>query len=616
MKGYFLATIILFSLTGSLAQKITWSGNTDVLDIAQHISVYRETDSVLSIEEISSGKYDSQFMPSGQRVIHMGFTESVYWFSFSLINDSGDSLWLQLEHAFVPLAQLYFKNETGDWIIYRAGYETAMPDKAIKDHYQVFPLLRGDHEYYLRLKPLVHPIPVKIWKTQTYEIKITRQRIIYGVYSGILLFAIAINIFLFFAFRKLYYLLYAALVFMYLAASAGVMEGYAIYFFPGFNLMDGYRIIPVLNMPILLAYCISFLELKKYSAFLYRITFIACALLLVYISVMHFFPQMLILLVNYLLALLVFILAIVIGIVVGRRGNRMGFYFVVAYSVWLILLSLEEIYIQTGVPPHIFDLSYVSIAIFIESVLLAFLLVKRFQWDKKADEKAKFELQTNIVRMQAKFEQELLKTKLEIQEQTFNNISQEIHDNIGQTLTLAKLNLSLFISESGLTEKDLEKLAVSKSLVTTVIRELRDISKAMNTDYIRTTGLTSAIEQQIEILKRTGAFKVHLTIEGEVERYDTNKELFVFRVVQELINNIVKHAGATVIEITVEYKTDSLQIIVTDNGKGFDPNQVRGGDAPGIGLYNIMDRIKLLNGEVILDSKVNSGTRVTFSIPK
>jgi len=613
MKKIFTTIIFLFAFVLSYSQ-VVWRGNKDYLDISNKLFVLQDKSGLLNIEQVSDDRHDKQFTISTHSILHFGFTESVYWLKFSLQNNTNDSLWLQLAHAFIPYAELYFKDASGEWKSYKEGYKINLSEKIIKDHYQVFPLTKGTNWFYIRLTPLVHPIPVRIWKNTAYEIQENKERLFYGIYTGILFFAIAVNIFLFFSFRKTYYLLYSILVFLYIASSAAVMEGYVIYFIPGIDLMYWYKIIPVLDMPALLCYCMSFFELKKYSTRIYRISLFACIYFGLYVIWLHFLPLMTALIFNYVYALLVFILATYIGLSVGKKGNKLGYYFAIAYSIWFILLAIEELYIQTGKPGHILEISYVSIAIFIESFLLAFLLVKRFQWEKKEDERVKTEMQNNIHQMQQKFNQEILQTQLEIQEQTFHNISQEIHDNIGQTLSVVKLNIGSINTE--MNETDRNRISQSKELIDKVIQDLRDLAKTLNTDYIENIGLMKAIAQQLQVLQRTGVFSTEFEVTGEIYKYDVQTELLLYRIVQELLNNAVKHAQAKKINVKVTYQPTKLHIVVKDDGKGFEADHLNDSELKGLGLQNIKNRIKLIKGTLNINSKPSYGTIVDIELPK
>lgn len=212
--------------------------------------------------------------------------------------------------------------------------------------------------------------------------------------------------------------------------------------------------------------------------------------------------------------------------------------------------------------------------------------------------------------MESKFRQELLQAQLEIQEETFRNISQEIHDNIGQALSFVKLNINMIdLDERSNTEN---RLAESKKLLTKAIQDLRDLARTLDSGFINETGLINAIEQQLQFLQKTGVYTIEFAVEGTVEKMQVQRELVMFRIVQELLNNIVKHAAATAISVMMVYQSGSLIVTVADNGKGFDADK----GSRGLGLRNIISRAKLINGDVDFKSTTGSGTTVTIQLFK
>jgi signal transduction histidine kinase len=209
-------------------------------------------------------------------------------------------------------------------------------------------------------------------------------------------------------------------------------------------------------------------------------------------------------------------------------------------------------------------------------------------------------------------EQELLNARLEIQEQTYRIISEELHDNIGQVLTLVKININLI--EAGGSEVAKEKLVESKKLLTEVIQDLRDLSKTLNADYINEIGLANAVNQQLQLLKRTGLYSVEFSIKGEVYSYEPERALIIFRIVQELLNNIMKHADAKKIEILMNYEAEKLVIKVRDDGKGFDIEAKQLQPAKGLGLQNIYNRLKLIRATILFQSAPTKGTTAIIQI--
>jgi signal transduction histidine kinase len=207
-----------------------------------------------------------------------------------------------------------------------------------------------------------------------------------------------------------------------------------------------------------------------------------------------------------------------------------------------------------------------------------------------------------------------LQAQLEIQEETFKNISQEIHDNIGQTLSFIKLSLNTVnLSDHA---SALHRIAEANQELTRVIQDLRDLSKGLNADYIIHNGLINSIRQQLNLLEKAGTFGTSISVNCEVIKLPVNKELILFRMIQELLNNIVKHAGATSIEVAVDCIDSKLLILIQDDGNGFDNEQLKAAENEhkGIGLKNIFSRISFINGVIDFQKREPHGSVVKIEV--
>ena len=145
-------------------------------------------------------------------------------------------------------------------------------------------------------------------------------------------------------------------------------------------------------------------------------------------------------------------------------------------------------------------------------------------------------------KIKSDFEKDLLSAQLEMQEQTFQNISREIHDHICLNLTLAKLNLVTIDHNNK--HQFIDNINSSVEILGKSIHELSDISHSMNPEIIESNGLITALELEIEKMKKLNLFQIILSINGNPVYMDSQKELFIFRIIQEAFNNILKHAKA------------------------------------------------------------------------
>lgn len=215
-------------------------------------------------------------------------------------------------------------------------------------------------------------------------------------------------------------------------------------------------------------------------------------------------------------------------------------------------------------------------------------------------------------RLKTVFEKNLLEAQLEMQEQTMKHIAQEVHDNVNQTLGLAKLNLNTIKPEGG--NAAAEKITATKELVSKAITDLRNLSKTLHADAMLANGIAGAIETELSLIARTALFETKFTVSGEPVSLSPHTELILFRTVQEALQNAIKHSGATLLDVALVYTRPGLQLTITDNGKGFDPEAVKADPQRGIGLRNMQSRIELIGGEMHLHSK-NTGTIIQTTLP-
>lgn len=212
--------------------------------------------------------------------------------------------------------------------------------------------------------------------------------------------------------------------------------------------------------------------------------------------------------------------------------------------------------------------------------------------------------------MKEKFREELLQTQLDVQEQAFNEISREIHDGVGQTLSLAKMQINIMNESKNLSYLMLNEI---KENITTAIADLRDISKSMNSDRLSIIGISSAIAHEVERVQRSGLFKISFELSGNERRIEARKELTLFRIVQESLQNIIKHSEASAVDITVNYSDNKLWTTIVDNGRGFDIGSEK--TKTGNGLINIKTRALMAGGTCSIITSANQGTKIAIEIP-
>jgi two-component system, NarL family, sensor kinase len=217
--------------------------------------------------------------------------------------------------------------------------------------------------------------------------------------------------------------------------------------------------------------------------------------------------------------------------------------------------------------------------------------------------------QNEIMQQQYKATQAVL----DAEEKERQRIGKDLHDGVGQIMSAVKINLLVLESDlPGIGEVEKMKFENLKSLVDESCKEVRSVSHTMMPNALLKSGLSSAIRDFINKID-SKALETNLYTEGLNERLATNVETVIYRVVQECVNNVIKHSHATRIDIAIIKDNEGISITIEDNGIGFDSTDPT--IYEGIGLKNIITRVRYLNGTIDFDSRINNGTVVIIHIP-
>ncbi len=215
----------------------------------------------------------------------------------------------------------------------------------------------------------------------------------------------------------------------------------------------------------------------------------------------------------------------------------------------------------------------------------------------------KKQLELNETR--ARQQEEILQNTISAQEKERKRIAQDLHDEVGAMLSVVKLNVGRIEKKS---EEPVAKelAAETKTYLDEVITEVRRISRSLLPPSLEKLGLYFALEELANWVNKADQLKIFCWKGGEQFRFENKKELAVFRIVQELLNNAIKHAGASIIYVNARFSPNrNLMISVTDNGKGFDMKEKMN---TGLGLKNLESRSEIMNAKFKMKSTPGKGT--------
>jgi two-component system NarL family sensor kinase len=252
------------------------------------------------------------------------------------------------------------------------------------------------------------------------------------------------------------------------------------------------------------------------------------------------------------------------------------------------------------------NLIIISTAIFLiaPTFIVVYIFIYNNRKKRHIEEKAQMKLT---------FEAEIAKAQLEVQEQTMQTIGADLHDNIGQLLSLTSLTLNSIELDNP--AKARQKIDDSIGLTLRSIKEMRLLGHLLQGDQLVAIGLPEAIRQEIAWMERSGRYEIAYVTSDEIPAINNpDKDLIIFRILQEMFNNIIKHAAATKISVKLDYEAGALKLYVNDNGVGF----VADGEPlarHGMGLQNIQKRAGIIGGQATIVSNPGEGTQITIFIP-
>ena len=263
----------------------------------------------------------------------------------------------------------------------------------------------------------------------------------------------------------------------------------------------------------------------------------------------------------------------------------------------MLLLLIQDKAVSTAAERYLL-VYMIAVLVIVTTLVIVFFIV--FQ-------KRKNKLLLDKIKQQQEFDEEISRTQTEIQEQTLKHIGWELHDNVGQLLALASMQINMLSVQAADNLKD--SIDSTADIIKESLKEVRSLSKSLNNDVILNIGFEQSITNELDRLKRMKFASAELIIEGNKRELQNKKhEIIMFRILQEFFSNSIKYSEAKNITVLLYYQTDTLRIEASDDGKGFELAT----DKKGSGLITMKSRAELINSTFDLTSKPNEGVRLTL----
>jgi two-component system, NarL family, sensor kinase len=190
-------------------------------------------------------------------------------------------------------------------------------------------------------------------------------------------------------------------------------------------------------------------------------------------------------------------------------------------------------------------------------------------------------------------------------------IASDLHDELGPMLSAVKMKINTFeLTE----EEDKENMEKTNEHIDSILKRMREITFDLMPNILFRKGLVLAIHEFINYISKKNSLQINFSSSFESLEFPEQQTLNLYRIVQEVIHNTIKHAEATILDIKLAVVDNKIQLSTADNGKGFDYS-TRSKSAIGMGLKNLTNRTEMMKGKMFIDTAKNAGTKFIFEIP-
>ncbi|RLD65242.1 MAG: hypothetical protein DRI84_07210 [Bacteroidetes bacterium] len=262
---------------------------------------------------------------------------------------------------------------------------------------------------------------------------------------------------------------------------------------------------------------------------------------------------------------------------------------------------------------------FISNSLAIVAVLLLiilFIIYRYFKMKQRADRELLLKNeqinQQKTLDLMKEQEVSTIKSYMEGQEKERSRIAGDLHDRLGSLLSTVKLHFSSLEQNIDQSEESIKSFEYALSLLDSSVEEVRSVSRNLTKGVLTQFGLFAAVESMRDAINSARKVKMNIIRSGTEARLKADVEINLFRIIQELVTNVIRHAKTDEIFVQFVGSNDRLNIIIEDHGIGFDTKNTK---SKGIGLSNLKDRVELIGGEFSIDSEIGEGTTIIIDIP-
>jgi signal transduction histidine kinase len=604
------------------------AGRANCQDSADHEEVQpklwylAQSNTSNTLDQVVKQGQTGRFHELSSASVNFGRTDQRYWFHFTIPPEKPPGVVLELSNAFLYKIMLYKIEEGSVRLLYQTGIDFPFEQRPIAYRHFALPLQNNEAggEYYLMLdrrKELLRS-SFHFYKPAAFQKHQIEDALFFGLVFGVLLFIAAFSCMLWLTLKDriyLFYLGYIVAMLLFIAADNGY--GYQ-WLWPHTPPVQKYirNFLSLVAVAIQLQFMLSFLGQSKtnsrYYTYVQKITAITLFLLplmafgswldakdisipsaFIYLAQVFFYGSF----------IAAAFLIVASGIEAVARGRRMGYIYLLAMLpivVQVLVVALSRWHVIT----IDIDTAFLfALAILLEIGTLGIGMVFRFNIILKE----KLALSQMLMYQQ----QATMKKVLDAQEEERSRIAQDLHDQMGGTLSAVKGILSSLPLTGLGTDAHVHK---AQSILENACNDLRTIAHNLMPLYLEHITLTESLQESVAKANYSGKTRFHFITHGNPKPLQRDTQLGLLRIANELMQNVNRHSKATEATLQLLWHPEMTELMIEDNGKGFDPHLFIKKGSGGIGLKSIFARADFINAEVRYDSTPH-GTTVICTIP-
>lgn len=535
-----------------------------------------------------------------------------YWYRGVIPSNliAGSDRVMEITYPILDLVDVWVRQQGRQDKHYQSGYLRPFVSRTIQDPNIAFPLPANgvDTEVVIAIVTTT-PLPffVRLWSSEAWQAHQTNTSLWYGVLFGAIGILMLYNLFLAIALKDpsyFYYVAYLCALAMVCAINSGYSEKYL---WPDYGGIGTRSLLAIASLAIIfvLQFCNHFLGVRTLFPKAWRVSVVIMVVVLP-LSL----PEMLgytsaanvIIIVGLSDAVLLYYT--LISVAALRAGVKQARYILVAFSMYIIGYVYFQLYMFNVIEPNWFAAHAIEWGILLEAIMLSLALADRINVISRKKELA----EESMLVAQREFSRRIIKA----QEQDRESFANTLHDSIGHGLLVLKQGIEEILKKPTSHPVDTEKVRSLANYCGDVLKDVRGLSHDLHPHILTRLGLKAAIETILERAMPPKEIEWTADIHNTDKVLDSDAQLAILRCIQEAINNILKHAKATEVIISLHVQEQDVSIDIKDDGIGFD---VDSSFSEGMGLGTMKGRTELLGGVLDINSKPGEGTHIKIRIP-